>query len=128
MNLSLEVFGDKWTLLIIRDMLLHGKKYYHEFLHSAEGIATNILANRLAMLEKEGLIAKRKDEQHKQKYIYTLTEMGIDLLPVVVEMGTWSSKYKAVNTEAKAHIRKIKAGGDEGMRSLKAALKKEHLL
>lgn len=72
LNFGLEIFGDKWTLLIIRGLMFFGKRYYNGFLASAEGISTNILANRLAMLEQENFIKKNKDEAHKQKLICKL--------------------------------------------------------
>jgi DNA-binding HxlR family transcriptional regulator len=93
LNYGIEIFGDKWTLLIIRDLMFFGKRHYNELLGSAEGIATNLLADRLAMLEKEKIIRKEKDSQHKQKIIYSLTEKGIDLLPVILSIGLWSEKH-----------------------------------
>jgi DNA-binding HxlR family transcriptional regulator len=93
LNYGLEIFGDKWSLLIIRDLMFFGKKYYSEFICSSEKISTNILAERLNWLEKENIIRKEKDKNHKQKLIYSLTEKGIDLLPVVMEIGLWSDKY-----------------------------------
>lgn len=87
------MFGDKWTLLIIRDMVFFNKRSYNEFLTSEEKISTNVLADRLNMLEKEQFITKGKDKEHKQKIIYSLTEKAIDLLPVIIEIGLWSDKY-----------------------------------
>ncbi|WP_240348086.1 winged helix-turn-helix transcriptional regulator [Longitalea arenae] len=96
LNYGIEIFGDKWSLLIIRDLMFFGKRYYNEFLQSTEGIATNMLADRLAMLEKEKIIRKEKDSQHKQKIIYSLTEKGIDLLPIILSIGLWSEKYATI--------------------------------
>jgi DNA-binding HxlR family transcriptional regulator len=96
LNFGLEIFGDKWTLLIIRDLMFFGKRYYNEFLASAEGIATNVLADRLVMLEKEKIIQKEKDSTHKQKILYHLTEKGIDLLPVILQIGLWSDKHATI--------------------------------
>ena len=93
MNAGIEIFGDKWTLLIIRDLMFFGKRYYREFLESHECIATNILADRLNRLEKEGMVVKSEDPSHKQKIRYSLTEKGIDLLPIIIEIGLWSEKY-----------------------------------
>lgn len=92
-HFGLELFGDKWTLLIVRDIMFKGKHYFGDFANSEEKIATNLLSDRLTMLEKEGIIAKFKDENHKQKIIYKLTRKGIDLLPVLVEIIMWSAKY-----------------------------------
>jgi DNA-binding HxlR family transcriptional regulator len=92
-NFALELFGDRWTFLIIRDLMFKGKNYYGEFLQSEEKIATNILADRLLSLEQSGIILKSADPEHGSKFIYKLTQKGIDLLPVMVEVIMWSSKY-----------------------------------
>lgn len=96
LNYGIEIFCDKWSLLIIRDLMFFGKRYYNEFLSSDEHIATNLLADRLAMLEKEKIIRKGKDAQHKQKIVYSLTEKGIDLLPVILAIGLWSEKHAPI--------------------------------
>ena len=92
-NFALEIFGDRWTFLIVRDLMFKGKHYYGEFLTSEENIATNILADRLALLETNGIISKSCDSNHKQKNIYRLTLKGIDLIPILVEIIMWSAKY-----------------------------------
>lgn len=109
---SLEIFGDKWTLLILRDVMLRGKNSYGEFLESEEKIATNILADRLKLLEKEGVLTKRVSPENKSKFIYSLTEKGIDLLPVIIEIMDWGAKYNAncPRKELGKRIQKDKAG------------------
>lgn len=92
---SLDVFGDKWSLLIIRDVMLRGKASYSEFLESEEKIATNILANRLSVLEAEGILSKQVSPANRSKFLYSLTPKGIDLLPVVIEIMDWGAKYNA---------------------------------
>jgi DNA-binding HxlR family transcriptional regulator len=92
-NFALETFGDPWSLLIIRDMIYFGKHTYGEFLDSEEGIATNILASRLAHLEQQGILEKKRSELEKRKEIYTLTEKGLDLIPVLAEMANWSAMH-----------------------------------
>ncbi|HRI32142.1 MAG TPA: helix-turn-helix domain-containing protein [Saprospiraceae bacterium] len=92
-NFALEIFGDRWTFLIVRDLMFKGKHYYGEFLTSEEKIATNILADRLALLEMNGIISKLSDPNHKQKIIYRLTSKGIDLIPILIEVIMWSAKY-----------------------------------
>lgn len=92
---SLDVFGDKWSLLIIRDVMLRGKASYSEFLESEERIATNILANRLSVLEAEGILLKQVSPANRSKFIYSLTPKGIDLLPIVIEIMDWGAKYNA---------------------------------
>ena len=111
-NFGLEIFGDRWTFLIIRDLMFKSKHYYGEFVASEEKIATNLLADRLTMLEKEGIISKFKDANHKQKIVYKLTPKGIDLMPVLVEIILWSAKYdknSAVDTEFVKIVKKDKA-------------------
>ena len=90
---GLDLFGDKWSLLILRDMMLMKKCYYDDFLKSGEGISTNILANRLQMLEKNGLINKVRDPENKKRFLYNPTEKGLDLLPIMLAMVQWSAKY-----------------------------------
>ena len=126
-NLTLEVFGDKWSLIIIRDIMFNGKRYFRELLHSEEKIATNILTDRLAMLEKEGIISKADDPDHKQKYIYSLTAKGIDVLPIMVEIGGWSIKHKPVDVKKHKHAVDLVKGGKELQTKIKKELTKQHL-
>lgn len=92
---SLDVFGDKWSLLIIRDIMLRGKLSYSEFLESEEKIATNILVNRLKVLEAADILSKQVSSTNKSKFIYSLTKKGVDLLPIVIEIMDWGAKYNA---------------------------------
>ncbi len=92
-NFGLPVFGNAWSLLIIRDIVYFGKKTYGAFLASEEGIATNILANRLAWLEQNGILIKIPDSSDKRKDLYRLTEKGLDLIPILLEVASWSAKY-----------------------------------
>lgn len=128
LNYGIEIFGDKWTLLIIRDLMFFGKRYYNEFLQSAEGIATNMLADRLAMLEKEKIIRKEKDSQHKQKIIYSLTEKGIDLLPIILSIGLWSEKYAtiALNPNRDIVLGDARKSVPKGVEKMKRKLLSEH--
>ncbi|GAB4024800.1 winged helix-turn-helix transcriptional regulator [Spirosoma koreense] len=93
LSYTLDFFGDKWSLLILRDMALNNKSTYGEFLNSAEKIATNILADRLNMLETYGFVTRQVAADKKSKVIYSLTEKGISLVPVILEIGLWGSKY-----------------------------------
>ena len=88
-SLALDVVGDKWSLLILRDLMFAGKSHYRELLQSDEGISSNILAERLKRLVEAGLLTKTDDPSHKQKAIYRLTAMGIDLLPAIAQLGIW---------------------------------------
>ena len=92
-NFALEIFGDPWSLLIIRDIVYFGKKTYGEFLASEEGMATNILASRLAHLEHQGILMKQLFEKDKRKEEYVLTEKGLDLIPVLVDMANWGTEH-----------------------------------
>lgn len=101
---TLDILGDKWSLLIVRDMLVVGKKTFKEFSSSPEGIATGILASRLKLLESFGFITKRKLPDNKKENIYLLTEKGIDLAPIIIEITLWGDKYmREFNPELHAH-------------------------
>ena len=93
MNFALETFGDSWSLLIVRDIVFWGKRTFGEFLRSKEGIATNILSARLQRLETEGILIKSPDPADKRSDLYSLTQKGLDLIPIMLELGAWSSKY-----------------------------------
>ncbi|WP_443944887.1 winged helix-turn-helix transcriptional regulator [Pedobacter sp. AW1-32] len=92
-NSALEVLGDKWSLLIVRDLMFNSKRYFGDFLKSEEGIATNILASRLSVLEQAGIIVKQSNPRNKLKFIYKLSHKGIDLLPILLEMMFWSATH-----------------------------------
>lgn len=92
-NYALEVLGDKWTLLVIRDLVFLNKRHFKDFQSSPESIATNILSNRLKSLENEGVITREKDPDNKRQIVYELTRKGIDLIPLLVEMILWGDKY-----------------------------------
>ena len=100
LNASVEMLGDRWSLLILRDMMLRGSRTYKEFLEqSLEGIATNILADRLQRLELNGIIRAKPDPSDGRKMIYTLTQKGIDLAPVLTEMVIWAAKHEHVGNQ-----------------------------
>lgn len=89
LNVALELFGDKWSLLLLRDMLVQGKSRYGEFLDSPEAISTNILASRLKQLETCGLVEKLPDRRDRKTSVYLPTDMGVSLLPVLLEVIRW---------------------------------------
>ena len=98
-NFVLETFGDKWTLLIVRDLMFKGKRTYNEFLQSDEKISTNILADRLRKLEEHEIVTKVVAPDNRSKSIYSLTAKGKDILPVMLEITAWSAKHDtATNT------------------------------
>jgi DNA-binding HxlR family transcriptional regulator len=90
---SLDLLGDKWTLLILRDMVFAGKSTYGQFLQSAEKMATNILADRLAVLEAHGILTKAVAADKKSKFTYRMTEKGVDTIPIIVELVLWGAKH-----------------------------------
>lgn len=106
---ALDFFGDKWTLLIIRDMALEQKCFYKDFQGGKEGIATNILSDRLKKLEQNGIIQSRVFEQKKTQKEYLLTQKGKDLIPVLLEMMIWSSKYSNELNLTEEFIEKMKS-------------------
>jgi DNA-binding HxlR family transcriptional regulator len=95
-NFAVETFGDKWTLLVIRDLMFKGKRHYSDFLASDEKISTNILADRLQKLDENGVVTKSTDPDNASKFIYSLTGKGQALLPAMVEMTAWSATYDSL--------------------------------
>ena len=90
---GLDIFGDRWTLLVIREIMLRGKRTYSEFLEADEGIATNILIDRLKHLESEGILEKQRDPENRRSFIYNLTKKGRDLAPILIEIILWSGVH-----------------------------------
>jgi DNA-binding HxlR family transcriptional regulator len=95
LNVSLEIFGDRWTLLIVRDIMLKGRTRFRELLEGGEGIASNILTDRLTRLEAHGLLERRRDPADARRLVYRLTQRGIDLAPVLYEMILWAAQHEA---------------------------------
>lgn len=126
-NFGLEHFGDKWSLLVIRDLMFKGKRHYNEFFESAEKVSTSVLGDRLRSLEESGLISKGKDDVKKSRIRYSLTEKGIGLLPMMVDIIVWSGMYDK-ETEAGADF--LKAANENRAQLLSETFKKlrvEHL-
>lgn len=121
---ALDIIGDKWSLLIIRDIMMNGKNTYNEFLKSEEKIATNVLADRLSMLESTGILIKEEHPESKAKIFYRLTRKGIDLLPVLVELILWSDEYLPVSSAAMAYGKILKKDKEAIIRRFTAAMKK----
>ena len=103
-SFSMATFGDKWTLLILREMIIGHKQYYAQFKDMEEGISTNILADRLKEMELRRLITKRKDPDNKVRWIYRPTEKALDLIPMFFEMALWSAKYDPYTGVTKQHV------------------------
>ena len=100
LNASVEMLGDRWSLLILRDMMLRGFRTYKQFLGSYEGIATNILADRLRKLQAHGIIIAKRDASDGRKLLYSLTAKGIDLAPVLTEMVLWAAGHEKTENQA----------------------------
>jgi DNA-binding HxlR family transcriptional regulator len=129
-NLTIETIGDKWTLLILRDMIFHDRRHFNELLRlSPEKIASNILRDRLSTLEKKGLITKTKgaEDLHKQKITYSLTRKSIDLLPIMQELINWSAKYEPVDKIKYKPALDFRSGGQKGINVFRKKLIKEHI-
>ena len=92
-SFSLDLLGDKWTLLVLRDLVFMRKRHFRDFLDSSERIATNILTRRLRTLECAEIITRRPDPDNARQVIYELTEKGLDLIPVLLDLIVWGAKY-----------------------------------
>ena len=109
---GIDIFGDRWTLLILRDMILYGKKRYGDFLDADENIATNILADRLKHLEAEGVILKEQDPENRRSNIYSLTPKGLTLTPVLLEIIQWSGNFISSDRRRKELLKRIRDDRD----------------
>lgn len=106
---GLDTFGDRWSLLVIREIMLRGKRTYSEFMQAQEGIASNILIDRLKHLEAEGVLEKSRDPENRRSFVYTLTEKGHDLAPIMLEIVRWSGKYDRRPVASRDILEKIEA-------------------
>jgi DNA-binding HxlR family transcriptional regulator len=120
LNASIEMLGDRWSLLIIRDMMVRGFRTYKEFLESHERIATNILADRLRKLESNGIIAVEPDPSDGRKSIYSLTPKGIDLAPVLTEMVLWAAAHE--NTGNQQLVKQMQKGKEQFIARVRQSL------
>jgi DNA-binding HxlR family transcriptional regulator len=123
---SLEIWGDKWSLLIIRDLMFQKQCTYGDFLKSPEKIATNILASRLLTLEENNIIVKLEHPESKAKVLYQLTEKGIELFPVLIEVSLWAEKYYEIPEDRKLVLEKAKKNKaafiEKGIKKMKEGL------
>lgn len=111
-NLTIEILGDRWSLIIIRDVMFGNRRHYRELLNqSEEGIASNILADRLKRLVDFGLLSRRDDPTHKQKAIYSLTEPAIQLVPLLAHMGAWGRRHTPVSEPLSIRAQLLEEGG-----------------
>lgn len=124
---SLDIWGDKWSLLIIRDLMFSMQCTYGDFLKSEEKIATNILATRLQMLESNGIITKLSHPDSKAKVLYQLTQKGIDLLPLMIEIHLWADRHSTIPLERKEMLKEVKKDKEAFIKSYTKELKKSLL-
>ena len=117
---GLDTFGDRWSLLVIREIMLRGKRTYSEFLEADEGIATNILIARLKHLEAEGILLKSRDPENRRAFIYALTQKGRDLAPILIEIIIWSGLHDDRPHALRNVLEKIKADRESFEAALKA--------
>jgi len=127
-NLTLEMVGDRWSLIVIRDIMFGNRRHYGELLRlSDEGIASNILASRLARLVQSGLLSRTDNPNHKQKAIYSLTEASIQLVPLLAHMGAWGCRWTPASRQLSIRAELLEQGGERMWKAFMAELRSIHL-
>ena len=127
-NLAVEVLGDRWSLVVLRDVMFGGRRYFRELLgESDEGIASNILADRLRRLVANGLLSRSGDPTHRQKIRYSLTEASIQLVPVMAALGSWGRRHLPVSHELSVRAELLERGGPELWDRFMDELREQHL-
>lgn len=127
-NLTVEVLGDRWNLIVIRDIMFGNRRHFRELINeSDEGIASNILADRLKRLVEAGLLTRADDPTHKQKAVYSLTEKAIELVPLLVHMGAWGRRHLPVTREMAVRQELLEAGGPKLWNEFMDELRTLHL-
>ncbi|HEX4020643.1 MAG TPA: helix-turn-helix domain-containing protein [Acidobacteriaceae bacterium] len=127
-NLTLEMLGDRWSLILIRDIMFGNRRHYGDLLRlSDEGIASNILANRLARLVQSGLLSRSDDPTHKQKAIYSLTEASIQLVPLLAHMGAWGRRFTPASRQLSIRAQLLEEGGERMWKAFMAELRSIHM-
>jgi DNA-binding HxlR family transcriptional regulator len=127
-NLTLEALGDRWSLIVIRDIMFGNRRHYRKLLNrSEEGIASNILADRLKRLLEAGLLTRRDDPTHRQKAIYSLTPSSIELVPLLAQMGAWGRRHTPASEELSIRAQLLEEGGAPMWDAFMAELRTLHL-
>jgi len=126
-NYTLEHFGDKWSFLIIRDLMFKGKRHYNEFLEAGEKVSTSVLGDRLRKLEEMGIISKGQDTVKKSRIRYSLTQKGIELLPILIEMIIWGSVNDALTESPKEFMDQATENKEVLIAQIRENLIREHL-
>jgi DNA-binding HxlR family transcriptional regulator len=126
-NFTLEHFGDKWSLLIIRDLMFKGKRHYNEFLEAGEKVSTSVLGDRLRKLEEMGIISKGEDAVKKSRIRYSLTQKGIDLLPILLELIIWGGLNDDLTESPKEFMDQAVNNKEALVKQIKEELIRDHL-
>ena len=126
-NYTLEHFGDKWSFLIIRDLMFKGKRHYNEFLEAGEKVSTSVLGDRLKKLEEVGIISRGEDTVKKSRIRYSLTLKGIDLLPILIEMIVWGGFSDELTEAPKEFLEQATQNREAMIQEIKENLIKDHL-
>jgi DNA-binding HxlR family transcriptional regulator len=127
-NLTLEILGDRWSLIVIRDMMFGNRRHYRKLLNeSEEGISSNILADRLKRLTEEGLITYADDPTHRQKFTYSLTEQAIQLVPLLAQLGAWGRRHLPASEELSIRAQILEEGGQPLWEAFMDELRALHL-
>ncbi|MEI2640771.1 MAG: helix-turn-helix domain-containing protein [Tetrasphaera sp.] len=127
-NMTMEVLGDRWSLVVLRDIIFSPRRHFRELLtESLEGIASNILADRLAKLVASGLLSRTPDPSHKQKVTYRLTEPAIQLVPVLAELGAWGARWLPTTPELRIRAELLAQGGPTTWQAFMDELRDEHV-
>ena len=124
MACALDLIGDRWTLLVVRDMTLMGKTRFSEFLESPEGIATNVLSDRLQRLQDSGIVISGKDPEDGRRVLYAMTKMGLDLLPMMLELAVWGAKHRPESGVPKELKERYLADKDQFLSELRERVKR----
>jgi DNA-binding HxlR family transcriptional regulator len=127
-NLTLEVLGDRWSLIVIRDIMFGNRRHFRELMTlSDEGVASNVLADRLKRLLRAGLLSKSDNPAHKQKAVYNLTEAAIELVPLLAQMGAWGRRHMPASPELSIRAQLLEKGGPLMWEAFMAELRSLHL-
>ena len=122
-SFALDTFGDKWSLLVLRDLIFKDKSNYEDFIQSEEQISTNILAERLKRLKDEGLIEGKPDKENKRKIVYTPTPKALDLIPMILEMIEWSASYDPKTGAPEEFLKMLKKDRKKLAKQIRAKFK-----
>jgi DNA-binding HxlR family transcriptional regulator len=124
-SFALEIFGDRWTLLVLRDLLLKSRRRYRELLAGEEGIATNVLADRLRRLEQKGLIRKEQDQQDARQYVYKPTRLAVSVVPMLIEMTVWGARNSKDTTVDRDLLRRFDKEREQLILDLQAKVRRD---